>query len=151
MRLLSWAIIKKQYKRPNVAVGTVKRSIAAIASRWFRRKVSQRCAGSGCLGGSFIQREMVRSETSKPNIKNSPWIRGAPQVGFSATIRNISSRISFEILSLPADLPIFERSRQYQRNPARCNRITLSGADENERLFPRGPKRTGKAPEDSAK
>src|SRR5258708_26818512 len=107
MRLLSWAIIKKQYKRPEIGVGTLKRYIAAIASRWFRRKVSQRCAGSGCLGARFIQREVVRSETSKPNIKSSPWIRGAPQVGFSATIQNISSRISFEIFSLPADLPIF--------------------------------------------
>jgi hypothetical protein len=86
------------------------------AQRWFRLS-----------GARFIQREMVGSETSKPNIKSSPWIRGAPQVGFSATIRNITSRISFEILSLPADLPIFESSRQYQRKPARCHRITVSG------------------------
>jgi hypothetical protein len=34
-------------------VGTVKRSMAAIASRWFRRKASQRLAGSGSLGARF--------------------------------------------------------------------------------------------------
>ena len=100
-------------------------------SRWRLRRTRadhiKRCAGSGCLGARFSQREMVRSETSKPNLKSSPWIRGAPQVGFSATIRNISSRISFEILSLPADLPIFESSRQYQPKLARCHRITVSG------------------------
>src|ERR1039457_2657655 len=28
---------KKQYRMPNVNVGTVKKSIAAMASRWFRR------------------------------------------------------------------------------------------------------------------
>jgi hypothetical protein len=33
---------KKQYKTPKVRVGTVKKSIAPIASRWLRRKASQR-------------------------------------------------------------------------------------------------------------
>jgi hypothetical protein len=32
----------------------------------------------------FIQRETVLSDTSKPNMSSSPWMRGAPQVGFSA-------------------------------------------------------------------
>jgi len=41
---------------------------------------------------SFIQREMVLSERSKPIMRSSPCIRGAPQVGFSTTIRKISSR-----------------------------------------------------------
>jgi Putative transposase len=31
----SWPITKKQYRTPNVSVGTVKKSIAAMASRWF--------------------------------------------------------------------------------------------------------------------
>jgi hypothetical protein len=78
------AVVGNNKEAVHEAVGTVKRSIAAIASLRLRRKASQRCAGSGCLGARCIQREMVRSETSKPNIKTSPWIRGAPQVGFSA-------------------------------------------------------------------
>src|SRR5207253_9147279 len=32
---------------------------------------------------------------------SSPWMRGAPQVGFSATIRKIRFRISFDSLFLP--------------------------------------------------
>jgi hypothetical protein len=36
---------KKQYRTPNVRVGTVKKSIAAIASRWFLRNVSHRFTG----------------------------------------------------------------------------------------------------------
>src|ERR1700722_9233048 len=42
--LRSWPITKKQYRKPNASVGTVKKSMAAIASRWFRRNVSQRLA-----------------------------------------------------------------------------------------------------------
>src|ERR1017187_6972683 len=61
--------------------------MAAIASLWFRRKESQRLAGSGSHGARSIQREMVRSETSKPSIRSSPWMRGAPHIGFSTTIR----------------------------------------------------------------
>src|SRR5580698_5670444 len=43
---------KKQYRTPNVSVGTVKKSIAAMASRWFLRNVSHRFAESGSLGSS---------------------------------------------------------------------------------------------------
>jgi len=41
---------KKQYRTPNVSVGTVKKSIATIASRWFLRNVSHRFTGSASLG-----------------------------------------------------------------------------------------------------
>jgi hypothetical protein len=46
----SWPMTKKQYRTPNVSVGTVKKSIAAMASRWFLRNVSGRFRGSGFLG-----------------------------------------------------------------------------------------------------
>src|SRR6266478_9872141 len=55
------------------------------------KKVSQRLAGSGSLGARFIQREIVRSETSKSSMRSSPWMRGAPHVEFSTTIRKINS------------------------------------------------------------
>src|SRR5437763_1451789 len=84
---------------PNVIVGAVKKSMAAIASRWFRRNASQRLARSGSLGARFIQREIVLSERSKPSMRSSPWIRGAPQVGFSTTIRKINSRIYWRLIS----------------------------------------------------
>ena len=60
--------------------------------RWFLRKARQRLAGSESLGACFIQREIVRSEMSKPSMSSSPWMRGAPQVVFSATIRKINCR-----------------------------------------------------------
>ena len=45
----------------------------------------------GSLGARFIQREIVRSETSKPSMRSSPWMRGAPHVEFSTTIRKSNS------------------------------------------------------------
>jgi hypothetical protein len=90
----------------------VKKSMAAIASRWFRRNASQRLARSGSLGARFIQREIVLSESSKPSMRSSPWIRGAPQVGFSTTIRKINSRTSFGVGLLPTGLRTLEITRQ---------------------------------------
>jgi hypothetical protein len=40
----------KKQSTPKVIVGTVKKPIAAMASRWLRRDTSQRLAGSGALG-----------------------------------------------------------------------------------------------------
>ena len=97
---------------PNVIVGAVKKSMAAIASRWFRRNASQRLARPGSLGARFIQREIVLSERSKPSMRSSPWIRGAPQVGFSTTIRKINFRTSFGVGLLPTGLRTLEISRQ---------------------------------------
>ena len=34
-----------------------------------------------------ISRETVRSATSRPSFRSSPWMRGAPQKGFAAAIR----------------------------------------------------------------
>jgi hypothetical protein len=42
-----------------------------------------------------------RSETSKPSMRSLPWMRGAPHVGFSTTIRKINSRTSFDVCRLP--------------------------------------------------
>jgi hypothetical protein len=48
-----------------VSVGTVKKSIAAMASRWFLRNVSHRFTESGSLGARRIHRETVLSERSE--------------------------------------------------------------------------------------
>ncbi len=131
----SWPMTKKQYRTPKVSVGTVKKSIAAIASRWLRRKASQRRAGSGSWFACFTQRETVRSEMSKPSLRSSPWMRGAPQVGFSATMRKISSRTSLLIGFLPTACRAREIQLQYSRNPARCQRTTVSGVTRINDLF----------------
>src|SRR5207249_8847053 len=84
-------------------------------------------AGSGSRGARVIQREIVRSETSKPSMRSSPWMRGAPHVEFSTTMRKINSRISFDVCRLPTGLLTLEISFQYKRNPALCQRTTVSG------------------------
>ena len=84
-----------------------------------------------CLLGSFLVSRVEipdtdRSESVKPNFRSSPWILGAPQVGFSRAIRWISSRISRVILPRPPTGPR-DLQRQYNRNPARCHLTTVSG------------------------
>ncbi len=54
-------------------------------------------------------------------------MRGAPQVGFSTTIWEISSRISFGVCFLPTCLWTLEISPQYIRKPVRCQRTAVSG------------------------
>jgi len=68
----SWPMTKKQYSTPKVIVGTVKKSMAAIASRWFHRNVSQRLMGFKVLGASRSHRETVGSERTKPSLSSSP-------------------------------------------------------------------------------
>ena len=60
-------------------------------------------------------------------ISSSPWMRGAPQVGFSTTIRKINSRTSFGVGLRPTGPRTREISLQYMRKPARCQRTTVSG------------------------
>jgi len=92
-------------------------------------------ASSGSLGARFIQREMLRSDTSKPSMSRSPWMRGAPQVGFSAAMPKIRSRSSREILLLPACFLLLESMLQYMRKPAPCQPTTVSGATTSSDFF----------------
>jgi len=91
------------------------------------RNAAQRLAGSGFLGAFRIQRRTVRSEISYPSIFSSPWIRGAPQVLFSMTMRKMSSRSAFGVGFLPDRARAREIHFQYVLNPARCQRTTVSG------------------------
>jgi hypothetical protein len=54
-------------------------------------------------------------------------MRGAPQVGFSATIRKILARTSLLTRSLPPTCLTLETHVQYKRNPARCQLTTVLG------------------------
>ena len=120
---------------PNVSVGTVKKSIAAMASRWFLRNVSHRFTGSGSLGARRIHRETLLSETWKLNLSSSPRMRGAPQVGFSTTIRRIKARSSLLTRFRPRTCLTPETHVQYKRNPARCQFTTVLGVTKT-RGFP---------------
>jgi hypothetical protein len=54
-------------------------------------------------------------------------MRGAPQVGFSATIREIKARTSLLIRFRPPTWLTLETHVQYKRNPARCQFTTVLG------------------------
>src|SRR6266849_1584748 len=54
-------------------------------------------------------------------------MRGAPQVGFSATIRKIKARTSLLRRFRPPTWLILETHVQYNRNPARCQFTTVLG------------------------
>src|SRR5258708_22413296 len=106
------SITKKQYKSWKVRVGTVKKSKATITSRWLARKASQRLTGSPRRRRRCRYLATVRSETSKPSFRSSPWIFGAPQSEFSTAMRRMRVRTS----SLPLGRPPRGRDRQRQHS-----------------------------------
>src|SRR5258708_4874773 len=63
--------------------------------------------------------------TSMPSLRSSPWILGAPHNGLAPLIWQISWRISTVTAGRPQRC--FDFHRQYELNPARCQRITVSG------------------------
>src|SRR2546425_3749564 len=82
-----------------------------------------------CDGGKRrfgISRETVRSATSRPSLRSSPWIRGAPQSGLAAAIRMTRTLISALTGGRP---PVggAESLVQCSRNRRRCQRRTVSG------------------------
>jgi hypothetical protein len=124
--------------------------MAAIASRWFRRKASQRLPRSGPLGARFIQREMVLSESSKPSMRSSPWIRGAPHVGFSTNMRKINSRTSFGVGLLPTRLWTLEISRQCVQKTSPVPADDGFGRHDEEGLLPSRADPPSDYPEESS-
>src|SRR5215469_16714588 len=62
-------------------------------------------------------------------------MRGAPQVGFSATMRKISSRTSRLKGFLPAARRVRDSQDQYNRKPVRCQRTTVSGVTSRSGFF----------------
>src|SRR5215472_5577849 len=74
--------------------------------------------------------------------------RGAPQVGFSAIIRKISSRTSVDSFFLPTGFPAFEIKLQYSLKTSAMPVHDCLRIDEHQRLLPSTPKTTGEYPED---
>ena len=56
-----------------------------------------------------IEETQQAGATSNPSLSSSPWMRGAPQSGFSTLIRRINARISVSICGRPP------RGRDFQR------------------------------------
>lgn len=77
-------------------------------------------------------------------------MRGAPQVGFSATIRKISARNSL-LTYLLARFRCREIHAQYNSNPARCHRTTVLWLNQGQRAPPTRPEPAQHYPEQSVK
>src|SRR5258708_21118546 len=105
-------------------VGTVKKSIETVVFTWFSRKVRHVCEG-GLRRRTMYLLTLV-SPTSMPSLRSSPWMRGAPQSGFSRLILRISLRISFDTGGRPR-WPLRTFQVQNSRNPLRCHAMTVSG------------------------
>jgi hypothetical protein len=66
------------------------------------------------------------SPMSIPSLSSSPWMRGAPQPGFSRHIWRIRARISRETTGRPG-WPRRTFQVQNRRNPTRYQATTVSG------------------------
>jgi len=80
-RAVGWAVgdHEKQYKTRNFTVGTVKKSMAAITSRWFFTKTTQRLRGILRYGPLAQVPGDGALRNLEPSFKSSPCILGAPQ------------------------------------------------------------------------
>src|SRR6516165_1492609 len=116
-------MISNPYSSRNEIVGTAKMSIAAIPSAWLQRNVFHPCEGGALLRAIYLA--TLVWPISIPSLRSSPWILGAPHNGLALLISRISRRISKGTVGRPRRRLDFQR--QYDRNPARCQRITVSG------------------------
>jgi len=124
IRRRSWANTKNTYRTWKRRVGTVKKSTDTRLFMWFSKKVRHVCEGGFRVRTMYLL--TLVSPISTPSLSNSPWILGAPHIGFSRLIWRIRWRTSLEIAGRPHWPP---RTFQVQkrRKPFRCQTITVSG------------------------
>ena len=84
------------------------------------------------------------SPMSMPSLRSSPWIRGAPQSGFSRLIFRISLRTSFDTGGRPR-WPRRTFQVQNSRNPLRCQAMTVPGL-----TMQRAERQSAQAPQNQA-
>src|ERR1700692_40973 len=94
-----------------------------MPSAWLRRNVFHPCEGGPLLRAIYLA--TLVWPTSMPSLRSSPWILGAPHNGLATLIWRISWRISTVTAGRPQRC--FDFHRQYDPNPARCQRTTVSG------------------------
>ena len=113
---------QKHVKDLNRIVGTVKKSTDTKLFTWLSRNVLHVCDG-GLLRRTMYLLTLV-SPISIPSFSSSPWIFGAPQIGFWRLIVRISSCTSFGIVPRPG-FPRRIFQVQNKPNPLRCQPITV--------------------------
>src|SRR6266404_7783556 len=92
----------------------------------FERSDALRCQLAGPLREARLAYLTLLSPMSMPSLRSSPWIRGAPQPGFSRHILRIRSRTSLEMTGRPG-FPQRTLQVQNKRKAARCQPTTVSG------------------------
>src|SRR6516164_3691735 len=118
-----WPMISNPYSSRNEIDRTTKMSIAAIPSAWLQRNVFHPCEGGALLRAIYLA--TLVWPISMPSLRSSQWTLGAPHNGLAVLISRISRRISKGTVGRPRRRLDFQR--QYDRNPERCQRITVSG------------------------
>jgi hypothetical protein len=112
----------RKTKRRYVAVGTTKKSAPVSCVTWFTTNVRQ-------LGKRGRRPSMYFATLAWlipiPSFSNSPWMRGAPQRGFTSDIVRISARTSSGTEGRPRRRRLFHF--QNRRKPWRCQAMTVSG------------------------
>src|SRR3979490_285399 len=74
--------------------------MAAMSGAWLRKKVRHPWLGGPRRLTMYLA--MLDCATSNPSLSSSPWMRGAPQSGFSTLIRRINTRSSGSICGRPS-------------------------------------------------
>ena len=80
-------------------VGTTNKSMAAMSGAWLRRNVRHPWLGGPRRLTMYLA--TLDCAISNPSFSSSPWMRGAPQSGFSMLIRRINPRRSVSICGRP--------------------------------------------------
>ena len=88
-------------------VGTTNRSMAAMSGAWLCKKVRHPWLGGPRRLTMYLA--TLDCATSNPSLSSSPWIRGAPQSGFSTFLRRINARSSVSICGRPPNGRDFQR------------------------------------------
>src|SRR5438093_4105309 len=89
-----------------------------------KKKVRQVCDGGFRCRTMYLATEA--SEIWIPSLRSSLRVLGAPQIELFRLRVRINSRLSFATLGLPA-CPCRTLQVQYQRNPRRCQSMTVAG------------------------
>jgi hypothetical protein len=73
--------------------------MAAMFGAWLRKKVRHPWLGGPRRLTMYLA--TLDYATSNPSLSSSPWMRGAPQSGFSMLIRRINPRSTVSICGRP--------------------------------------------------
>jgi hypothetical protein len=140
-RLVACSIAHSTYRVLSQIVSTVKKSVAQTPLAWDRRNSDHDGPVRRGAGPRPARRRMsltVVSPIQMPRPRSSPWMRTAPQRGFSRPTRMTRAWISASIGGRPTTLC---PKVHFLLTSSRCQRDRVSGVTRNptRRAFPSSP------------